>query len=144
MMRLMGAMVLAALALLSADARAHDLQHTIRRGDAVVITVTFPDGMPFSFESFELFAESDSIPFQVGRSDAQGRIVFLPDSARTCRVRAFAHDGHGIDITFATEGWEALPDAQRAPLSRLTRILVGVALVFGLFGVLVLIFKGRT
>jgi len=79
-------------------AAAHDLRHSIEEGAAVTVKLFSADGNEFSFESYEVYYEGEEIPFQVGRTDARGRLVFLPDRAGTWRVKAFSKDGHGADF----------------------------------------------
>ncbi len=131
-------------ALLPCGAAAHDLQHTVSPGDAVVIRLQFADQTPFSFESYEIFAAGESIPRQVGRTDADGRIAFIPDSAGTWRLRAFAEDGHGLDITFTTNQTGRVGEADMPLYQKHARIVVGLSLIFGVFGLVSLFYRRRT
>lgn len=117
-------------------APAHDLHSSVGTGEAVVVKLYFIDDKPFSFEAYEIFREGESVPYQVGRSDALGRVVFLPDRAGEWRVKAISEDGHGVDvILYADE--QARVELRDTPVfERYGRILVGVALIFGVFGFL--------
>lgn len=58
---------------------AHDLEHTIHReGNCVVVSFFFPDGSKFSYEEYKVYKEGERAPFQIGRTDALGRVVFCP------------------------------------------------------------------
>jgi nickel transport protein len=117
---------------------AHDLEHSIDEGRAVSVKLFFADGSEFDFESYEVYRAGDEIPFQVGRTDALGRVVFLPDRAGTWRIRAFSEDGHGADFSFAS-GVEGGVQAGDEPfLDRHLRLIAGVSAIFGLFGLIVL------
>jgi nickel transport protein len=126
--------VLALCAWLPAQALAHDLQHRIDEGEAVFVRFFFPDGSDFSFESYEVYRAGDELPFQVGRTDEKGRVAFLPDRAGTWRVKAFSKDGHGADLSFSTAVGGGVRDPDRPLLDRHLRIVVGVSVIFGLFG----------
>ena len=128
--------VAALLLWLPVQAAAHDQQHSIREGTAVSVKLFFADGSKFDFESYEVYRAGDEIPFQVGRTDAQGRVVFLPDRAGTWRIKAFSEDGHGADFSFTTGAKGAVRDANRPFLERHLRIIVGASLIFGVFGLL--------
>jgi len=113
---------------------AHDLQHRIEEGEAVSVKLFFADGSDFDFESYEVYRAGDEIPFQVGRTDAQGRVVFLPDRAGTWRVKAFSEDGHGLDFSFTTGAKAGVQTESRTFLDRHLRIIAGVSVIFGVFG----------
>jgi nickel transport protein len=121
---------------------AHDLQHTVTEGNAVVIRLHFADDSSFSFEEYMIYAEGEVLPFQVGRTDARGRIVFIPDRPGKWRIRAFSEEGHGADFTIETGPEHAVVNTEKPFFERYTRIIVGVAVIFGIFGVLVLFIAG--
>jgi nickel transport protein len=133
---------LALCAWLPGRAAAHDLQHSVGEGAAVSVKLFFADGKEFSFESYELYRAGDEIPFQVGRTDIEGRVVFLPDRAGTWRLKVFSEDGHGADLSFTTGGEGGVQDANEPFLERHLRIIVGVSVIFGVFG-LVSLFARR-
>jgi nickel transport protein len=133
----------AALLFLCPPAAAHQVEHEIVSGEAILITLRYADGTPFSFESYEIFAAGESIPVQVGRSDARGRIAFAPSQPGQWRLRAFSEDGHGVDFPFDAGAVAATHAARSAGMPRTLKILVGLALLFGLFGVVSLFYRSR-
>jgi len=134
-------LVLVLCAWLPGQALAHDLQHQIDEGAAVSVRLFFADGRDFSFESYEIYRAGDEVPFQVGRTDLQGRVVFLPDRAGTWRIKAFSEDGHGADFSFSTDLKGGAQDANRSFLERHLRIVVGVSVIFGVFGLVNLLMR---
>jgi len=140
-MRFRRAVALALCSWLPGQELAHDLQHQIDEGTAVSVRLFFGDGSDFAFESYEIYRAGDEIPFQVGRTDLQGRVVFLPDRAGTWRIKAFSEDGHGADFSFSTDVESRLQDANQPFLERHLRIVVGVSLIFGVFGLINLIMR---
>jgi nickel transport protein len=132
-----------ALALLAPACGAHDLQHSVGPGEALVVQMRYPDGSPFAFEAYEVHRDGEKVPHQVGRTDAAGRIAFLPGGPGAWRVRAFSEDGHGLDIRVES-GPGGTAAASGQPLyDRFTRIAVGVAVILGLFGVLTMFLRRR-
>jgi nickel transport protein len=134
---------LATLALLALPAAGHDLQHTAAPGQALVIQMHYADGSPFTFESYEVYRDGDKVPQQVGRTDKAGRIAFLPDGPATWRVKAFSEDGHGLDIQVESGAGGTVEAADQPVFDRFTRIVVGVAVILGLFGALKLFYRRR-
>ena len=112
-------------------------------GPAVVITLHFTDGSPFGYEEYEIFFGREDIPYQVGRSDASGRICFLPDHEGSWRIRTFSADGHGADFSFQAAPDQA-PSARPAGwIDRYPRIFAGMGFILGLFGVLSLFLRRK-
>ena len=112
---------------------AHQLTHAVQTGSALIVEFRYADGSPFSYEAAEVFRPGESIPFLAGRTDANGRVAFVPDRAGDWRVRAFSEDGHGGDFAVpAGPGGVGAADADG--LGVLGRDAVGLSLLFGAFG----------
>jgi nickel transport protein len=126
--------------LMGAAAHAHQVVSTIGSAPATVATLTYADGKPFAYEAYELFAGGAETPRQVGRTDALGRVTFLPDGQQAWRLRAFTEDGHGIDTAFevAPHPVSAATTSPRLPLA-----LLGGSLVLALFGLYQLFLRRR-
>jgi nickel transport protein len=122
------------LALLAGTLNAHQLNHEVQTGSAVIVELRYGDGSPFGYESAEVYRPAESVPFLAGRTDANGRLAFVPDRAGDWRIKAFSEDGHGGDFTVATTG-EGGTRAPSAGLGTLGGIIVGLSLLFGIFGV---------
>ena len=124
-------------------AAGHDLRHSIEEGSAVTVQLFFADGNEFSFESYEVYYAGEEIPFQVGRTDARGRLVFLPDRAGTWRVKTFSEDGHGADFSLTTGAQGTIESADRPLFERHSRLVVGVSIIFGIFGLVNLLVRRK-
>jgi nickel transport protein len=142
-MRGAGAVALLLCLWLPGRGDAHDLRHSIQEGAAVTVKLFFADGNEFSFESYEVYRAGEDVPFQVGRTDALGRIVFVPDRAGTWHVKAFSEDGHGADLSLTTGAQGAIESADRPLFERYSRLVVGVSIIFGIFGLFNLFARRR-
>jgi nickel transport protein len=138
-MRVGGVALVALLCLVAVESRSHDLQHRIERSEGVIVSFFFGNGEPFSYEAFEIYREGETIAFQTGRSDALGRILFLPDRAGAWRIKVYSEDGHGGEFVVSVD--EHLQASNRdAPLfSRHIRIFVGIGVILGVFGCISLV-----
>ena len=125
------------------QALAHGLQHRIDEAAAVSVELFLADGSAFAFESYEVYRAGDEIPFQVGRTDARGRVVFLPDRAGTWRIKAFSEDGHGADFSFSTGARGDVKVGRESFLDRHLRVIAGVSVIFGVFGLIGLFSRRR-
>jgi nickel transport protein len=130
-------------ALLAGTLQAHSLSHSAQPGSAIIVELRYADGSPFSYESAEVYRPAETVPFLAARTDANGRLAFVPDRSGDWRVRAFSEDGHGGDFTVA-----AAPDgessAPSAGLGTIPGILLGIAAIFGIFGIWSLFFRRRS
>ncbi len=130
---------MAAMALLlAAPAQAHEVVNQVQRQQAVAVTLQYSDGEPFSYETYELYAGQGTTPVQTGRTDSQGRVVFLPGEEATMRLRAFSADGHGVDLRFkvpaaSPEGTVHASAIATDKLDRPAKLLVGLAVILALF-----------
>ncbi len=134
-------LLLAGLLCLAHPATAHDLQYAVSGANAVVVKLFFVDNAPFSFEGYEIYRAGEKLPYQVGRTDSQGRIAFLPDRAGNWRIKAISEDGHGLDFTLKTDAAAQVAAADKPAYERYGRIFVGIGVILGLFGFLSLYVK---
>ncbi|HMM54640.1 MAG TPA: ABC transporter permease [Candidatus Desulfobacillus sp.] len=122
------------LTLLSPASIAHEVLHAVSAQSAVSVRLTFADGQPFAFEAFEVYAAGADKPQAVGRTDAQGRAVFVPPETGEVRFRAFSADGHGVDLKFdPPRGSQAAAPA--ADGERGAKLILGAGLLLTLFGI---------
>jgi nickel transport protein len=128
--------LIALLLCLARPAAAHDLQYSVGGGEAVVIRLFYVDDQPFTFEGYEIYRAGEKLPYQVGRTDSRGRIAFLPDRAGEWRVKAISEDGHGLDFTLKTDAAARVEASDKPAYERYGRIVVGIAVILGLFGFL--------
>ena len=125
-----------------APALAHEVHHAVEAAGAVSVRLTFADGEPFAFEAFEVYAAGSDKPHAVGRTDAQGRAVFVPPSSGEVRFRAFSADGHGVDLKFdPPRGGEAV--AAVAAEDRGAKLILGAGLLLALFGIVQLFVRRK-
>lgn len=98
--------LLALLMLTAGTAGAHGIDHFVYEGASRTIEVMTNDGLPFSFESYEVFGPDDRAPHQIGRTDKHGRVSFVPDRPGDWTVKVWSEDGHGLTATVAVADLE--------------------------------------
>lgn len=126
--------ILFATASFCLPAWAHEVKLTQLPQTAQLITLQYADGQPFAFEAYELYPAGTTQPYQVGRTNAHGQIVFIPDSQADWRLKAYAADGHGVDqtLTVATGPTDQTSSTSSTPRPLL--LAAGLGIIFGLFG----------
>jgi nickel transport protein len=130
-----------------APAFAHEVHHAVESVGAVAVRLNYADGKPFVFEAFEAYPDDKDVPTQVGRTDNQGRAVFVPGTVRHWRVKAFTTDGHGIDLRFDAPAMTAFQNAATLAPSdvpnRASLLVFGFSLLLGGFGIYQLWLRNR-
>lgn len=129
----------------SASVWAHEVQHDINLVQAMQVHLVYADGEPFSYENYELYADAGPRPVQTGRTDALGRVVFVSGQTQQWRLRAFSADGHGVDLKFPGmgDGGQATVALGQPASSRNTRLIFGLSIILGLFGVVQFFLKKK-
>jgi nickel transport protein len=124
---------------------AHDLHHQTQRLEAVVVSFSFAQKDDYSFQPYEIYAPSQSeIPFAVGRTDALGRIIFVPDASGIWTLKSFGEDGHGAVIKVDVDQIKENSDCDKASsVGLIARLLIGLGTLFAIFGVLYFIANRR-
>ena len=135
---------LALLLLLVPDiARAHEVRHAVSEAKALIVSVSYAGGEEFSQEEYEIYPPGEETPFQVGRTDVLGRVVFVPDRDGQWRIRVFSKGGHGLDVKVTAGGWERASVAGRVESGGTARIMFGASLILAAFGVVGLLYGRR-
>jgi nickel transport protein len=132
-------------------AQAHEVHHRIEASGAVLVTLNYANGEPFAYEKYALYPAGQDIPQQVGNTDAQGRIAFVPGATSQWRLQASSADGHGVNLEFAAPV-VAAPMVATGAGSATTDIAAprwllagfGLSMIFGLFGLLQLFTRKKT
>lgn len=133
-MELRRLLLTASLLLLASGAAAHGVVHTVTRERAVTVTATYHDGSPLAHAEAAVHAPDAERPFLHGRTDALGRLVFLPDRPGAWRVSIQTHDGHGLEAVVDIDGLDApltdaRPNASPPGPGRLLRGLAGLVAI---------------
>lgn len=123
--------------LLAQVASAHEIHHAIETTSAVAVHLTYADGKPFAFEAYEAYPDGKDIPAQVGRTDEQGRALFVPGEVKKWHFKAFSADGHGVDIQFdaPSMAMTASGIASGEGPNRASLLLFGLSVLLSVFGI---------
>ncbi len=113
---------------------AHELQHSVHReGKCLTVSFFFPDNTKFSYEKYEVYKDGEKLPFQVGRTDALGRVVFCPGSSGVWKVKTMSEDGHGSEVSIDFEGG-LVEERGKNLFERYEKVFIGVGILLGIFG----------
>jgi nickel transport protein len=127
------------LLLLTALGLAHSVDYQVDTVKAISLTARLSADDLASGSPYEVFRPEEKIAFQTGRTDQLGRVVFAPDKPGQWLVKVQAESTHGLQgICVAIEvGQDAVVMNYKRPLvATHTKLVVGVALLVGFFGLL--------
>ena len=125
------------LSLGSSLARAHDILYETRISpSAVVLRFHFPDHSPLAFEAYEIFADGEKNPIQVGRTDRKGQVAFLAEGGGAWRIKVVSEDGHGAEFAFSTDKDLTVVTHEKPLVERYPKLFTGLGIILSLFGLL--------
>ena len=116
---------------------AHSIHYEVQpKGISVKIFYAAND--PASYSGYEVYGPGDAEAYQVGRTDKAGVVLFLPDRAGLWKIKVLGESSHGFHgVTIEVKVDQAFqPESFSKPLvAQYTKVIVGVSIIFGLFGI---------
>ena len=128
-------------------AGAHGVELIKEDSPTAQVRAMYSDGEPMNYAEVVLYAPDDlKRAFQRGRTDRLGRFAFCPHQKGSWRVVVNDGMGHQIDEKIAVgqaakAGPRALPRAAGLPMAY--KVLAGLSLIFGLFGMAAMVIAYR-
>lgn len=113
---------------------AHSLDYQVANQQAVVVSLSYEHGEPMREQAYQLFAPGDSEPYSIGRTDAWGRVLFLPEQAGEWRIKVADAEGHGIDAKIEIGAEQVVTRYEKPLFERYAKLIAGLGLLMGLFG----------
>ena len=116
--------------------------------DAGGIRAVYDDGSPMALCDVSVFApDRPEEAYQTGITDPHGRFAFVPDTHGMWRVTVDDGMGHRVEAAVPVDsafGHEHEHGHEhRHAAGRLSGLVVGISVIFGLFGVLALLSRKR-
>ncbi len=115
---------------------AHNLEHTVSHEEAIVVSYRFASEGDFSFQSYEIYAPHAKLPFQVGRTNANAELLFIPNVQGKWKIKAFSEDGHGKIIELDVADVLQKKSQENSFFLSLLKPLFGVLTIVALFGLI--------
>ena len=104
------------------------------------IKATYSDGTPMAYCDVAVFApDDDASEFQTGITDRNGSFAFVPDTSGVWRVTVDDGMGHMVTAEISLDSLQVVGTDARQSSDRLSSVVVGVSVIFGLFGLYVLL-----
>jgi len=122
--------------LLPSEGFCHTIHYSVEPKGMTVRVFYSPDD-PASYAEYEVFGPGDTEPYQIGRTDRRGCVSLLPDRPGEWKVKVLgesAHGFHGITIELKVDEALMLEGFSKPLVATHTRLITGVAIIFGIFG----------
>jgi nickel transport protein len=130
------------LLLIATPVWSHGTSGSTEQGEGIMVKAEYDDGEPMSYAAVEVKVQGIDIPFQTGRTDKNGIFMFAPDQAGTWQIAVSDEMGHRLALDRRVEtadrqtsSSDASKQAVKSGLSRRDGMITGIAVIFGLCGV---------
>jgi len=124
-----------------APAWGHGTEGFTEKAEGALVSAGYDDGEPMSYAEVEIIGPVSDTPFQKGRTDRNGRFMFLPDRKGLWQIVIKDGMGHRLalewEITDLKGDIKAVKPTEPRFLksSRPQGIIMGMSIIFGLFGI---------
>ena len=117
-------------------AQAHSIHYDVQQ-KAMAVRIYYSAKDPAAYSQYELYGPGDKEPHQTGRTDKNGFIGFVPDRAGTWKLQVWgesAHGFHGVTTEIKVDQTLNLESFSKPLVATYTKLVTGISVVFGLFG----------
>ncbi len=119
---------------------AHGVRGRIGKGGIVVIA-EYDTGEPMSYAKVVITAPDKKMPFQIGRTDRNGRFCFFPDTPGKWKVVISDGMGHQLQLIVPINKKMEISSKYYKKntllngMSKFQRAIIGLSLIFGISGI---------
>lgn len=127
-------------------ALAHGISYSVKESNAIVLSANFSQNIPVSFGEVKIYFEDSALAMIKGQTDENGKFAFLPPKAGNYRAEITGNSDHGehkIEFNIEINSNFGVSKYDELAFARYQGILSVLGLIFGLFGVIVII-KNRS
>jgi nickel transport protein len=120
---------------------AHTINYDIQQ-KGIAVRIFYAADDPASYSQYEVYGPGDSEPHQTGRTDKNGFVAFVPDRPGIWKVKVLgesSHGFHGVTTEVKVDETLNLKSFSRPLAATYTKLIIGVSLIFGIFGLYSLI-----
>ncbi len=121
------------------DSQGHSLNYQADQ-KGIAVRAFYSEKDPASYSQYEIFGPGDreDLPHQTGRTDKNGFLAFLPDRPGSWKIKLWgesSHGFHGFTAEVKVDQGLNLESFSKPLLALHTKLITGISLIFGLFGV---------
>jgi nickel transport protein len=121
------------------DSHGHSINYHIQQ-KGIAVRAFYSAKDPSSYSQYEIYGPGDKedLPHQTGRTDKNGFLSFVPDRAGTWKIKLWgesAHGYHGFTAEVKVDKELNLESFSKPLVAAHTKLITGLSLIFGIFGV---------
>lgn len=129
------------------DSYGHSINYQILE-KGIAVRAFYSEKDPSSYSQYEIWGPGDKedLPHQTGRTDKNGFLAFVPDRTGTWKIRLWgesSHGYHGFTTEVKVDKELNLQSFSKPLLATHTKLITGLSLIFGIFGIYVFLKSRR-
>ena len=129
------------------DSHGHSINYQVLE-KGIAVKAFYSEKDPSSYSQYEIWGPGDKedLPHQTGRTDKNGFLAFVPDRAGTWKIRLWgesSHGYHGFTTEVKVDKDFNLESFSKPLLATHTKLITGLSLIFGIFGIYALLRSRR-
>jgi nickel transport protein len=137
--------LLGCLSLIGKHALSHSIHYEVQP-KGISVKIFYATNDPANYSGYEVYGPGDIQPYQIGRTDKAGVLSFLPDRPGIWKIKVLgesSHGFHGVTIEVKVDQAFQLESFSKPLVAQYTKVIVGVSVIFGLFGLVSLYLSRR-
>jgi nickel transport protein len=121
------------------DSHGHSINYQVQE-KGIAVRAFYSEKDPASYSQYEIWGPGDreDLPHQTGRTDKNGFLSFVPDRAGLWKIRVWgesSHGYHGFTTEIKVDKELSLESFSKPLLATHTKLITGLSLIFGIFGI---------
>jgi len=121
---------------IAVQVEAHSINYLVEQ-KGMAVRAYYAENDPAAYSEYELYGPGDKEPHQTGRTDKNGYVAFVPDRPGIWKLQIWGesqHGYHGVTTEITVDKDLRLVSFSKPLVAAYTKIITGVSLIFGLFG----------
>ena len=121
---------------IAVQAEAHSINYLAEQ-KGMAIRTFYSENDPAAYSQYELYGPGDKEPHQIGRTDKNGYVAFVPDRPGIWKLQIWgesSHGYHGVTTEINVDKNLGLESFSKPLVATYTKFVTGISLIIGLFG----------
>ena len=117
-------------------AEAHSINYLVQQ-KGMAVRAYYSENDPAAYSQYELYGPGDKEPHQIGRTDKNGYVAFVPDRPGIWKLQIWgesSHGYHGVTTEINVDKDLGLESFSKPLVATYTKFVTGISLIIGIFG----------
>jgi nickel transport protein len=124
------------LLVVNSPIHAHTINYDVQQ-KGIAVRIFYAADDPASYSQYEVYGPGGSEPHQTGRTDKNGFVAFVPDRPGIWKIKVLgesSHGFHGVTTEVKVDETLNLASFSKPLAATYTKLIIGISLIFGIFG----------